>query len=199
MVILKLYPYVLSVPLFIDSLQSLDVSNPLLSAVCVINLGLNVTIVRVSYLLYMSYAFLSSQDYLADRNLWWVKIVFPFGLAGARYFNAGLIGGIAVCVLSAMLLIREMFEFNYEIKHRGCIEMAAMMMFTSMMWLAYNFSGSQEKFATITLIIVFGMILSYILTEEMVDFGKHQSVYNSDFKTFKKCEDTVRYMFEVRR
>lgn len=74
-----------------------------------INIGLNLAIVRVSYLLYMSYSFLSEQDYLADRNLWWVKIIFPFGLAGVRYLRMGLVGGIATCVLSAMILVRETF------------------------------------------------------------------------------------------
>lgn len=79
------------------------------------------------------------------------------------------------------------------------MEMSAMMLISSLMWLAYYFSGSQEKFTTLSLILVFSLILSYLLAEEMVDFVKHQAVYNMDFKTFKKCEDTVRFMFEIRR
>lgn len=105
-IILKLYPYLLSIPLFVDSLSSLDGNNAFLTSICVINMALNITIVRVSYLLYMSYSFLSSQDFLADRNLWWIKIVFPFGLAGIRYFQMQLVGAIAACVMSAMVLVK---------------------------------------------------------------------------------------------
>lgn len=85
------------------------------------------------------------------------------------------------------------------VKHRGYIEMSATMLFATMMWFAYYFSGSKETFSSLTLILVFSMVISRLLTEELVDFVKHQAVYNSDFKTFKKCEDTVRFMFEVRK
>lgn len=154
---------------------------------------------RISYLLYMSYSFISSKDFLADRTLWWVKIAFPYGLVIARYFNLALIGGIASFVCSIMVLVKEMFEFNYVVKHEGYIQMSAMIIFSTLIWFSYYFSNSNQAFGTLSLIFVLGLFASRLIAREIILFVRHQAVYNPDFKTFKKCEDTVRFMFEVKR
>lgn len=70
---------------------------------------LNVIIVRLSFFLYMSYSFIQTEDYLTDRNLWWLKIAYPYLLSGLNYYNQQLAGSIGIFILSFMILIKEFF------------------------------------------------------------------------------------------